>query len=131
MLSYLTALLRLKSGQLIANQIYEFCYSYDYLNNTQLEPSRAVVPKCILTREIIPPHATGAWHEKNTSAKRKNPATGPRRCRSAKHPFLSCHASVGDDSAENMRPTNGKDACVERRRQKRDGEQATDVAEMG
>ena len=27
-------------------------------------PSRAVVPKCILTREIMPPHATGAWREK-------------------------------------------------------------------
>ena len=57
--------------------------------------------------------------------------TGPRRRRSAKHPFLSRHASVGDHSAENMRPTNEKDACIERRRQKRDGEQATDVAEMG
>ena len=52
-------------------------------------------------------HATGAWHKKNTSAKRENPATVPRRRRSAKHPFLSCHASVGDHGAENMRPTNG------------------------
>ena len=28
-----TALLRLKSGQLIANQIWEFCHSYDYNDN--------------------------------------------------------------------------------------------------
>ena len=69
--------------------------------------------------------------KKNTSAKRENPATDPRRRGSAKHPFLSSHASVGDHSAENMRPTNAKDACVERRRQKRDGEEAIDVAEMG
>ena len=27
-------LLRLKSGQLIANQIWEFCYSYDYCTNS-------------------------------------------------------------------------------------------------
>ena len=28
-----TIILRLKSGQLIASQIWEFCYSYDYNNN--------------------------------------------------------------------------------------------------
>ena len=28
-----TVLLRLKSGQLIANQISEFCHSYDYNDN--------------------------------------------------------------------------------------------------
>ena len=38
-LSYQTVQLRLKSGQLIANQIWQFCYSYDYRPNwTPLSP---------------------------------------------------------------------------------------------
>ena len=41
--SFYTVLLMLKSGQLIANQIGEFCYSYDYSFYTSMRVGNSVL----------------------------------------------------------------------------------------